>query len=81
MKIQNVTNVNEFFELVNKCKGSVELVSRDGDRLNLKSKLTQYVSLANIFSSERMIKEIDLIVSEPEDVQRFVNYMMYRKIN
>ena len=81
MKIQNVTNVNEFFELVNKCKGSVELVSKDGDRLNLKSKLTQYVSLANIFSSERMIREIDLVVSDPEDVQRFLNYMMYRKIN
>ena len=50
MKVQNITNIDKFFEVVDSCKGKVELVTGEGDRLNLKSKLSQYVSLANIFS-------------------------------
>ena len=51
MKVQNIKDVNKFFEVVDSCKGRVELVTGEGDRLNLKSKLCQYVSLANIFSN------------------------------
>ena len=53
MKVQNITNIDKFFEVVDSCKGKVELVTGEGDRLNLKSKLSQYVSMANIFSNER----------------------------
>ena len=48
MKIENIKDVDKFFEVVDSCKGRVELVTGEGDRLNLKSKLSQYVSLANI---------------------------------
>ena len=51
MKVQNIKDVNKFFEVVDSCKGRVELVTGEGDRLNLKSKLCQYVSLANIFTN------------------------------
>lgn len=51
MKVQNITNIDKFFEVVDSCKGKVELVTGEGDRLNLKSKLSQYVSMANIFSN------------------------------
>ena len=50
MKVSNVTDVNKLFEVIDSCKGKVELVTGEGDRLNLKSKLSQYVSLANIFT-------------------------------
>ena len=50
MKVHNITNVNKFFEVVESCSGKVELVTGEGDRLNLKSKLCQYVSLANIYA-------------------------------
>ena len=53
MKVQNIKDVNKFFEVIDSCKGKVELVTGEGDRLNLKSKLCQYVSLANIFSTVR----------------------------
>ena len=43
MKIKNINNVDKFFEVVDSCKGKVELVTGEGDRLNLKSKLCQYV--------------------------------------
>ena len=39
MKVQNIKDVNKFFEVVDSCKGRVELVTGEGDRLNLKSKL------------------------------------------
>lgn len=75
MKITNINNVDKFFEVVDQCKGKVELVTGEGDRLNLKSKLCQYVSLVNIFSNGE-IPELEVIAHEPEDVERLVNFMM-----
>ena len=60
MKIQNISDVNTFFKVIDSCKGTVELVSPEGDRINLKSKLSQYLSMANIFSNG-YIKELDLV--------------------
>ena len=45
MKVSNIKDVEKFFEVVDSCEGKVELVTGEGDRLNLKSKLSQYVSL------------------------------------
>ena len=44
MKVKNITDVEKFFKVIDECKGKVELVTDEGDRLNLKSKLTQYVA-------------------------------------
>ena len=74
MKIQNITDVEKFFEVVDQCKGTVELVSPEGDRINLKSKLAQYLSMATIFSNG-YIKELDLIAHEKEDIERLIKYM------
>ena len=51
MKIQNIDNVEKFFNVIDQRKGTVELVSPEGDRINLKSKLTQYLSMATLFSN------------------------------
>lgn len=75
MKIQNIENVEKFFKVVDSCKGKVELVTGEGDRLNLKSKLSQYVSLANIFS-DGTIEELEVIAYEPEDTAKLVEFMM-----
>lgn len=75
MKVQNITDVNKFFEVIDGCKGKVELITGEGDRLNLKSKLCQYVSLANIFSNGE-IPELELVAHEPEDVDKLISYMM-----
>ena len=66
MKVQNITNIDKFFEIVDSCKGKVELVTGEGDRLNLKSKLSQYVSMANIFSNGE-IPELEIIAYEKEE--------------
>ena len=75
MKITNINNIEKFFQLVDKCSGKIELVTNEGDRLNLKSKLSQYVSLANIFSSGT-IPEMEIVAYEPEDTKNLIEFMM-----
>lgn len=75
MKVKNITNIDEFFNTIDECKGRVELVTGEGDRLNLKSKLSQYVSMANIFSGGE-IPELEVIAYEPEDTERLIKFMM-----
>ena len=64
-----------FFKAVDECKGRVELVTGEGDRLNLKSKLSQYVSLANIFSAGE-IPELEIVAAEKEDIDKLMNFMI-----
>ncbi|MCH4191296.1 MAG: polya polymerase [Butyrivibrio sp.] len=75
MKIENIKDVNEFFRVVDSCKGKVELVTGEGDRLNLRSKLSQYVSLANVFSDGN-VRELEIVAYEPEDIKKLIDYMM-----
>ena len=72
MKVQNITDVEGFFKVVDSCKGRVELVTGEGDRLNLKSKLSQYVSMANIFANG----ELEVIAYEKEDTDKLIQFML-----
>lgn len=78
MKLTNVVDMDGFFRVIDSCKGKVELISEGGDRLNLKSKLNQYVSLAKI-SSEGESGSLELVAAEPEDREKLMNFMMNRK--
>ena len=51
MTFTNITNVDKFFDTVDKCEGRVELVTEQGDRFNLKSTLTKYVIFVKILSN------------------------------
>lgn len=75
MKIQHITNIDGFFKVVDQCKGKVELLTGEGDRLNLKSKLCQYVSLANIFS-DGTIEELEIVAHDPDDVRLLLDFMI-----
>ena len=75
MKVSNIKDIDKFFEVVDSCKGRVELVTGEGDRLNLKSKLSQYVSLATIFSNGE-IPEMEIIAHEAEDSRKIMDYLM-----
>jgi len=75
MKVQNITDIEKFFQVVDSCKGKVELLTGEGDRLNLKSKLSQYVSMANIFS-DGTIAELEVIAYEPDDMKKLMDYMI-----
>jgi hypothetical protein len=75
MKVTNINNIDKFFKVIDSCKGKVELVTGEGDRLNLKSKLSQYVSLANIFSGGE-IPELEIVAYEAEDIEKLMNFMI-----
>lgn len=78
MKVTNISNIDGFFKVVDSCKGRVELVTGEGDRLNLKSKLCQYVSMANIFSNGE-IPELEILAYEREDIDRLIDFMNSNK--
>lgn len=76
MKIKNITNIAQFFKVIDSCEGKVELVGED-IRLNLKSKLSQMLSLANIFVGENgEIPELEILVYNQNDVDRLLQYMI-----
>lgn len=75
MIIRNITDVDGFFQTVDKCSGRVELLTKQGDRLNLKSKLCQYISLTGMFS-DPTIEEMELLVSEPKDMSLLIQYLV-----
>lgn len=76
MKVKNIEDPQEFMKLIDTCSGKVELLTQEGDRLNLKSKLCQYVSLANIFASPNKIPELEIVAYEPEDTKKILEYLM-----
>ena len=54
MKIDKVKDIDQLFEVVDGCDGGVTLVTTEGDRLNIKSKLTQYlIYLRRVLALER----------------------------
>ena len=74
MKVNQVTDVDGFFRIVDSCRGKVELVTGEGDRLNLKSKLSQYVSMANIFTSKE-IPDLEIVAYEKEDIENLAAFI------
>ena len=59
--------------MIDQCKGTVELVSPEGDRINLKSKLAQYLSMATIFPMAILRNWI--CAHDKEDIERLIKYM------
>lgn len=74
MKVTNITDISALFKVIDECSGKIELVTGEGDRLNLKSRLSQYVALANVFTDAK-IDELELIAYEPEDVRKLISFM------
>ena len=77
LKIENMCNeiIRENIAVETFNISKVELVTGEGDRLNLKSKLSQYVSLATIFSNGE-IPEMEIVAHEKEDIDRLISYMI-----
>ncbi len=75
MKITNITDIEGFFNTIDHCKGKVELVTGEGDCLNLKSKLSQFVSLTTIFANQDSIPELEVVAYEIEDIEALMKYV------
>lgn len=78
MKVTNINDIDKFFKVVDSCEGRVELITGEGDRVNLKSKLSQYIAFANIFSNGS-IPELEIVAYNKDDVDKLVKFMFESK--
>ncbi len=77
--IKNV-DVNEFIELIDKCKGNVYLITDEGDKLNLKSKLSQLIGLSRLIQGG-MVADASLVCDNIEDEALLFRFKLYRVID
>lgn len=77
MKFKNlkVENLEAFFKVIDQCEGSVYLISPDMN-INLKSKIAQYISLANLCSAGTVIEEVEIVANNRADIDRLLNFMI-----
>ncbi len=62
-------DVAEFLAVLDTCKGNVFLVTHEGDKLNLKSKLCQLVGLTKLIEGGK-ITEAFVVCENKEDESR-----------
>ena len=72
MRLYNMTELQEFLAIVNSCKGAVWLESAEGDKFNLKSRLSQYVALGSLLEHDGA--ELELFCALPEDEVKFIAF-------
>lgn len=72
MKIKTGKTIEEFRATVNECKGEVWLTSNKGDKINLKSIVSQYVAIGALLDVEG--DNLELYCSKREDEERFFKF-------
>ncbi|MBR2046524.1 MAG: polya polymerase [Agathobacter sp.] len=78
MKVMNITDIDKFFGVIDRCDEKVELVTENGDIYNLKSKLSQFASLTKVFFNG-VIPVVELVTYSPSDAGKIMHYMMNNK--
>lgn len=61
----------EFLKVMDSCEGQVYLMTRDGDRLNLKSKLSQLVGLTRLIESGKIAEAFIMCEKEADETKLF----------
>lgn len=74
MKLFNV-DVEAFQKLISSCKGTVTMITEDGDRLVTNSMLSALVGFSAILSVAEA-KEIEIECEDPDDRARVLEFMM-----
>ncbi len=75
VQLHNV-DVPAFLKVLNECTGNVYLETREGDHLNLKSKLCQLVGLTNLVKGGE-IAEAFVVCENPEDESKMFRFNLY----
>ncbi|MCI1954905.1 MAG: hypothetical protein LKJ21_00820 [Oscillospiraceae bacterium] len=69
-------DVPGFLKVLDECKGNVFLVTREGDHINLKSKLSQLVGLTKLIEGGK-IAEAFIICENPEDESKLFRFNLF----
>ena len=62
--------------MLDQCEGNVFLVTREGDHLNLKSKLSQLVGLTQLIEGGK-IAEAFIVCEKPEDESKLFRFNLF----
>lgn len=74
MKLKNIKQLDQFRDAINRCRSDVFLKSPEGDVLNLKSSLSQYIALGQLLGEAG--DTLELFTSCVEDEAVMLEFMM-----
>jgi len=74
IKVERVNHVEKLFEVIDGCSQNVELRTGEGDCLNLKSKLSQYLSMTRMFS-EGDVPDMEFVAKNEKDAQKLREFL------
>jgi len=72
MRLSNISELEDFKQAIEQCRGDVWLESPYGDRFNLKSTLSTYVALGRLLSEEG--EHLELFCQHIEDESYFYDF-------
>ena len=75
IELYNVNAVN-LMEMVDKCKHDVYLVTDEGDRLNLKSKLCQFMGIARLIEGGKIAKA-SIECEDTDDYSMLIRFCIF----
>lgn len=79
IKVEKVNRVKELFEVIDSCSSNVQLVTGEGDCLNMKSKLSQYLSMTRMFANGD-IPQMEFVVNDEQDAEKILTFLKEDKI-
>ena len=78
VSLRNI-DVSKFLTVLDTCKGNVYLVTREGDHLNLKSKLCQLIGLTQLIEGGK-ITEAYVLCDNQEDETKLFRFDLYGEV-
>lgn len=75
MRVKQVKDIDGFFKALEKCQGSVELITDEKDVLNLASKLTQFIGLTRVFNNAD-IEAYEIVCYNGGDYQLLKDFLV-----
>lgn len=71
--------VSEFLAVLDTCEGNVYLVTRDGDKLNLRSKLSQLVGLTQLIEGGKIV-EASIVCDNKNDESKLFRLNLFDEV-
>lgn len=74
IKVERVNQVKKLFEVIDDCSMNVELITGEGDCLNMKSKLSQYLSMTRMFANGD-VPQMEFVAKNEQDAQKLIEFL------
>lgn len=78
LSLHNI-NISQFLAVLDTCEGNVYLVTREGDRLNLRSKLSQLIGFTQLIEGGK-ITEASIVCDNMNDEQKLFRLNLFSRV-